>query len=284
MVGIRPAGHPGRRPVARRQTLRLRTILAGIAAAAALVAVAVLPSTSFAVVGGTVAQDDYPFLINLTLTGAPNGDLHRCGAAMVNSQWAVTAAHCVDGAELTDLVARVGSNDRTTGGQVRTVTRKIVHLDYGVRGEGQLVNDIAVIKLSAQVDVEPVRIARSAATPGTATRIVGWGSTCIDSTPACQKKPVQLHELDTHIAAPGDCADMDPANELCTGDPAGGSGACHGDSGGPQLVAAGHSRWEIVGVTSRSGHGETICAQGPSIYTSVPAHAGWITDTLRRAG
>jgi secreted trypsin-like serine protease len=236
-----------------------------------------------AVVSGTVARQPYPWLVNLTVPGGSNDDLHVCGASMITDRWAVTAAHCVDGGPVDELVARVGSNDRTSGGHVRQLARVIKHPNFNRNPGDRGAADIALIELSARVDVRPVRIASVAATtPGTRTRILGWGNICAGLEPVCDENPVLLHQLDTQITAGGDCASIDPVTELCTGDPAGGSGACHGDSGGPQVIATSYGQLEIVGVTSRLGHGETTCARGPSIYTSVPSYARWITDTLAR--
>jgi secreted trypsin-like serine protease len=258
--------------------MRLKGVLAVAAVTiAAATSAMFINSNAFAIVGGTPAQQSYPFIVNLTL--AATGDfpeLHRCGAALVAPQWAVTAAHCVDGPVMSELVARVGSNDRTQGGEVRDVVQEIIHPRW--RQDDTLHGDIALIKLSAPVTAEPIRLA-SAAQSGMKTQIVGWGLTCSDDV-LCTEKPVMLQQLDTVITATSDCADIDGATELCTGDPAAGSGACQGDSGGPQLVLAEDGTWRLVGVTSRSGHGETTCGDGPTIYTSVPAYADWIAENL----
>jgi hypothetical protein len=66
-----------------------------------------------------------------------------------------------------------------------------------------------------------------------------------------------------------------------------GRGACHGDSGGPAFAKTTSGALVVVGVTSRSATlgGGATCLEG-SIYTSVPAHIGFIQQaaaTLRGA-
>jgi secreted trypsin-like serine protease len=73
------------------------------------------------------------------------------------------------------------------------------------------------------------------------------------------------------------CAGIDGSLELCTSNPNGDSGACYGDSGGPQ-VTGGEGNWTLIGVTSRAGNSNPTCATGPSIYTDATAYASWIGE------
>lgn len=68
------------------------------------------------------------------------------------------------------------------------------------------------------------------------------------------------------------------AYEIPAGDVATGESTCFGDSGGPLFDAAG----DVVAVTSRGIDGE--CADRPSIYASVAAHAKLIRDAAAAAG
>jgi hypothetical protein len=38
------------------------------------------------------------------------------------------------------------------------------------------------------------------------------------------------------------------------------------------------SAWQLIGVTSRSGNGDSTCATGPSIYTDATAYTDWIAQ------
>ncbi len=258
-----------------------KTLAAALMATTITAAVTWLALPANAIVGGTVAEKPYPWMVNLSY--GPQDEWHLCGASMITKQWAVTAAHCVEDIEIGDPLARVGSNDRTTGGQVRRLNRIVTHPKYEVLPSGELVADIALIKLSAPVDVRPVPLARTAPRPGTPSRLLGWGYTCRAETPACSRNPVALHELDTEVLAPTDCrpGSVNTRNELCVGDLSGVSGGCVGDSGGPQLVPGRGDRWALSGVTSRSG--DTVIPCNLGVYTSVVAYLPWINAIVRHS-
>ncbi|ONI76380.1 serine protease [Actinosynnema sp. ALI-1.44] len=210
------------------------------------------------VVGGSPAPA-YSFAVSLqNLSGS-----HFCGASVVHAKWAITARHCVVGKSPGSIQARVGSSNRTTGGQVVGVTSITTHPSY----------DIAVIGLTTvNALYPPIVIAASSGAVGTSTRIMGWGQTC--PSPGGCGAPIQLQQLNTSIVADGGCAGVNAAQEICTSNPGGVAGACYGDSGGPQVKTVGGA-WQLVGATSRSGGGST-CAVAPSIYMDVPHFRPWI--------
>lgn len=214
------------------------------------------------VVGGSPAPA-YSFMASLqNLSGS-----HFCGASVVHANWAVTARHCVLGSSPSSIKVRVGSNDRTTGGQLVNVTSIATHPSY----------DIAVIGLTTvNALYPPIVIAASSGATGTPTRIMGWGQTC-PSPNGCGAAPIQLQQLNTSIVADGGCTGIYAAQEICTSNPGGVAGACYGDSGGPQVKTVGGA-WQLVGATSRSGGGST-CAVAPSIYVDVPYFRSWIQST-----
>jgi secreted trypsin-like serine protease len=210
------------------------------------------------IVGGSPAPS-YSFAVSLqNLSGS-----HFCGASVVHANWAVTARHCVVGKSPGSILARVGSNNRTAGGQLVGVTSITNHPSY----------DIAVIGLTTVSSLyPPIAIAASSGGVGTRTRIMGWGQTC--PSPGGCGAPVQLQQLNTSVVADGSCSGIYAAQEICTDNPGGVAGACYGDSGGPQVKTVGGT-WQLIGATSRSGGG-SICAVAPSIYMDVPYFRPWI--------
>ncbi len=218
----------------------------------------------------------------VNLSYGPEDQWHLCGASMITSRWAVTAAHCVEGVEVDDPVARVGSNDRTAGGDVRRLSRIVSHPGYTTLPSGEVVADIALVELDAPVHVRPVALARTAPRTGTPSRLLGWGYTCREETQACSRNPVAMNQLDTEVLAATQCrtGSVDPRKELCAGDLTGTSGGCVGDSGGPQLVPGRGGRWTLTGVPSRDGGVSVACNLG--IYTSVAAYRPWIEATVAK--
>lgn len=222
------------------------------------------------IVGGVDADQAYPFVVSLhNVTGKT-----FCAGSLITPTWIVTAAHCVKGKNPSAITARVGSNDSGQGGEAGQPDNVVVNPDYNAAGAG---GDIALIRLSAPATSAPIDLG-TVTTPGTPTRLLGWGQTC--PTPTCGKLPTMLQQLDTQLVEATYCtAAFDAKAELCTDSPNLTAGSCYGDSGGPEVVKA-DDKWQLLGVTSRPGNGATTCATSASIYTSVPAYAAWITATI----
>ncbi|RZS44385.1 trypsin [Herbihabitans rhizosphaerae] len=250
--------------------MRARSLVAGAVAIAAVAAagLAALPASADQsgpvkplIVGGKPSPEPYSFMVSLQ-----NNGRHFCGGSLISPEWVITAAHCVEGASKIQL--RIGSLQHASGGEEAESAEIIPHPDYNGSSPG---GDIALVKLAAAAKSAPVAMAGKA-DPGTQSRIIGWGQTTPEPGGSA---PDDLQELDTQVLDANKCTGIDGSVELCTDNPNGDSGACYGDSGGPQVAKEGEG-WTLIGATSRSGNGDSTCATGPSIYTSVPAYADWI--------
>ena len=245
------------KPAARRRRLGRRVV-----AVAAGLAGLLVTGQAFALIGGTPADETYPFLAAMI---RPETGKTPCGGSVIRADWVVTAEHCIAERSPETIQFRIGSLDRTEGGDLRTVDRIATRPG----------SDIALMHLSAPVPVAPVPVARVSPGPGEITRLLGWGAVRADDT---SERPVLARQLDVRVRPDGDCADaptpIDAPTELCTDNPDG-AGPCHADSGGPALARVGEG-WELAGVTSRSGTSAKGCAAGPGISVDVTSFADWI--------
>lgn len=207
---------------------------------------------STSVVNGRPATENYSFLVYVS----------GCTGSLIKANWAVTARHCP-----TPSSVRVGSIYRTSGGVVVRVVRAVNHPRI----------DVKLLQLATSVRYAPAPIPSTSGPVGTATRIIGWGQTC--PTRGCGSPPVVAHELDTSIVSDSRCYRIDAPYEICTNNTNGNAGACYGDSGGPQVRAI-NGRWHLIGATSRSGNGSSVCATGPSIYGDLASIRSWINTQV----
>lgn len=79
------------------------------------------------IVGGVEAEKgEFPFMVGIRKAS------HHCGGSIINSEWIVSAAHCLTGDEsVYTVVAGDHINNEFEGTeQNRTVTRIVIHPDY----------------------------------------------------------------------------------------------------------------------------------------------------------
>lgn len=241
------------------------------------------------IVGGNPVTDPskYPWMAALVDSDTDNIYYGQfCGAALINSEWLVTAAHCVCESpdyvmspdELNVVLGTVDLNADPDTYERLEVSKIIINPNYNPVITD---NDIALIKLktpSAQSPIEFIateEIDPSLSNTPVMTTAIGWGDTRIQRS----SYPNQLQEVDLPLVFNDECAsilqdDVITDNMLCAGYLEGGKDSCFGDSGGPLVIDYPKGGYNLIGIVSW-GHG---CAQPNSygVYTRVSKMREWI--------
>ncbi|XP_056140347.1 enteropeptidase [Lampris incognitus] len=235
------------------------------------------------VVGGVDAQRRaWPWVVSLYWRGR-----HVCGASLIDSQWLVTAAHCVYGKNLhvqfwtAVLGLHAHRHLNSSDVQRRHIDRVIIHRHYNRRTKQA---DIAMMHLHAPVtftdSVQPVCLPQQEQEfeAGRKCVIAGWGRTAEQGSPSDV-----LQEAQVPLLSQVQCQNQLPeynitASMVCAGLPEGGVDSCQGDSGGP-LMCKEKEHWLLVGVTSFGlGCGRPL---KPGVYTRTSHFTSWIANTKR---
>ncbi|MEM7192691.1 MAG: serine protease [Pseudomonadota bacterium] len=128
------------------------------------------------IVNGTPAKDGaYPWQVRLYETMSdPYG---FCGGSIIDAEWILTAAHCVENTDA--VVIGYGSNDREKTTKIAG-DKIIIHPDYSFEKANKA--DVALIHLEEPIS-DPAIIAvadanadRKLLKPGTTLTVSGWGA------------------------------------------------------------------------------------------------------------
>jgi secreted trypsin-like serine protease len=235
------------------------------------------------IVGGTNASiTEFPWQISMQ---TPSG-FHFCGGSILDSEWILTASHCVDGQSPSDfrIVAGITRVSQSSTGQIRNVAQIIMFPGYVTPENGK---DVALVRMSSPLDlsganakaigiVTAADASAGATNPGVNTTVTGWGTLSSGGS-----SPDNLQKVTVPIIsnADADAAYTDvsiTADQLAAGLlGVGGKDSCQGDSGGPLVVGSGSSA-KLAGVVSW-GFG---CADPrfPGMYARVSSFEQFITS------
>jgi secreted trypsin-like serine protease len=243
------------------------------------------------IVGGNPASlNEYPWQAAIVTSSVANPLLGQfCGGSLIDSEWVLTAAHCMvavglltDPADIDVVVGILNlSSGPTSGstGQRIDVDKIIAFPDYN---EAATDSDLALLHLAT-----PATLGSSVNTigivgpgdsalfaPGVTATVTGWGATLEGGSGSDPLLEVGLPIISNATCnAPSSYNGAITNNMLCAGFAAGGQDSCQGDSGGPLIVPNGPGRLQ-AGVVSW-GNG---CARPNfyGVYTRLAQFKNWI--------
>ena len=229
------------------------------------------------IVGGVqLPAGERPWMVSLQ---SNSGD-HYCGGSLIAPDWVLTAAHCVEGENASDIrvAADFISLRRPNEDATASVSEIIIHPDYN----SETPADIALLRLDSRIEyVDLLSIAdedvmNNYAPGGTLMSVSGWGVTREDG-----EIPNRLRTVDLPLVTNEQCNSPNAYNgdishtEICAGYQRGGKDSCQGDSGGP-LVMRLQGNYVQTGIVSW-GDG---CARPDKygVYARVASFNNWIAD------
>ncbi|MEO0795066.1 MAG: serine protease [Verrucomicrobiota bacterium] len=226
--------------------------------------------------GRNASPGEYPFMVGLLQSAiSDNHAAFFCGGSLIDPEYILTAAHCVDGFNASQIDVWVGSHQLSTGGRRIPVSEIIIH--PGWFGDVGLGDDVAILKLSEPVtDIQPIGLVEDESwqRDGLIARAIGWGLTNVDDN---NSNPEILQELDVTILDYRDPwggtldPEMIPVQDLSSRP----GEICFGDSGSALLVQNPvNSQWVVAGVAS-FGDGCDPLGE-PTVYARVLSYRNYV--------
>ena len=230
------------------------------------------------IVGGEDASPgELPWQVGLLYYGSSTPS---CGATLINNKWLLSAAHCTDGQDVSNIEAIIGEFDVSTtqDNAVKIkIAKKVEHPNYN---SNSMVYDFVMLELAEEVTfsaaVGPACLPQDASKTyvDAIATASGWGTLQSGGS-----QPDKLQRIDTlKVLANDNCGSYSAGtiqdSMVCAADA--GKDSCQGDSGGPLVTQEG-DRYSLIGVVS-FGRGCAL-ADYPGVYSRVTTVLDWIKST-----
>ncbi|UJR12890.1 hypothetical protein I4U23_017064 [Adineta vaga] len=217
-----------------------------------------------------------------------NKSKHMCAAVIIDPNYLITAAHCVEDEmyTLSNTIVCAGS-DRWSDGcqQKRSINKIFIHHEYNNKTSE---NDIAILHLDeplnftdrwiSKICLPNAKSGSQYPLPNTDVVAIGWGRTGISNTSTDNLQQVSLKVIDNLMSR---CSTLisNRTVQICAYAPH--KDTCKGDSGGPLMrFVPTKKRWELVGITSFGDFGCTSPMKA-GIYTRVSVYHNFINSVIR---